>query len=423
MSAYIVNFPYWDVLLAPHERQFCELQHSHVCVFFSSTVPQNAKPVAPNFYYHLKEWYTDFRNSPVHNAILHDNAEEVIDILGDGDDVSLIMEDFKQSPFLYALRLNNFRIAYILLSYFDDYDADLLKFVIEHTFYVHNPSDSANCCKIFQKVFSNSSHKKLLSWSTPFLYLFLYKCNYKREYWLSTTFTVLRSPRIRDLVQQFLDYLPSYTTGYFYKIMKGCVDSQIAKDERVKVIKAWLDVDFTVTLTDINKAYMLFGYGEELLLLVNSIKLIDISILRTQNDLHTCPLTAGIVGLDFTEDYLGTAGSLLSTQVKTVMDVYRTKGSARTFFLDTLKFYAVSKPLKQNLIEKCLFKIIDDEVVRRVDEATEVPSLVQLARGPARIHIKTKFAITKPSEFYAMMDRLILPKIIKDVLLFKRALY
>ncbi|KAF5302727.1 hypothetical protein FQR65_LT08469 [Abscondita terminalis] len=349
------------------------------------------------------------------------------------------------TPFMYAVNTDEgYEIGKILFNYYDDftsttcdgYTALLLAANSKNPLAVELVKHGAdvNFCspdgctalylslffddaELFKEIWKRIDYSKILKYNSRFVQGFLTNNTFSTTSWLECMYLILNSELVEDIVGiSLLTYKrPSKSSISLYNLFRTFYLKKVGLDDRLTILYIFLSLGYNTTLCDITLIYYLYGYNDEIDVLIHHYDDLENEFIILTNH----PLPTFIFGL---EPYysLKFVTALIENQIKTIK-FYVEKPVAEFMILRSFRYFSIPYTEKQHLLNRTRF--VNREILDRIIGIPEVPSLVEICRNNFRSYMKNVIKLNNPYQFHNFIKQLHVSQVIKDILTFKKPLY
>ncbi|KAK4878548.1 hypothetical protein RN001_011054 [Aquatica leii] len=388
------------------------------------------------------------QRTPLHYAVDNDNLEAVCMLLYYGIDVSVLCKDH-MSAFTLALYRNRTDIAQILFPYYDEFsDADLDGYNALHLAAWHKSTlafdlvnagidvnsltfdgssalifsldyDDAN---LFKLIWSKLNQDTFLYRKEPFLLNFIENLPFSSHEWVECMYLILESPLAFDLMDHCRAYYAyeAFEYGLFSKLLKAFYWFDVDVSDRVAILYICLSLGYTVNISDVNFASVLYGFNEELEIFLYAgdfnPRPVDLD-----NYFNLCPQQAFIFSVKDPNQTL--VVDLFKKQIESMYYPFELI-AIQNNVVNALGFFSMSFNQKREILGYCILYLEEYELIaKKIHEIPEMPSLLELSRNQARKFLQTYYSLKKPYEFHEVVRKMSLPVNLKNIISFKTPLY
>ncbi|KAF5303336.1 hypothetical protein FQA39_LY10075 [Lamprigera yunnana] len=386
--------------------------------------------------------------TPLHYAVDNGNLEAVCMLLYYKVDVTLLCKD-NMSAFTLSLYRNRTDIAEMLFPYYDEFsDADLDGYNALHLAAWHKSSlafdliyagidvnlltfDGSSAlilsldydnADLFKLIWSKLNKETLLERTEPFLLSFIESLPFSAEEWVECLYLVLESSIAFDLMEHCRSYYSyeRFEYGLFSKLLKAFYWFDIGLKDRTTLIYICLSLGYTVNVSDINFASVLYGFNEELEILLYSggyvCRPFDLD-----GYFNLFPQQAFVFSIDDPDRRV--VIDLFKEQIESMYYPFELI-AIQNNVVNGLGFFSMPLSGKYEILSYCrLYMEEFDLIAKRLDEIPEMPTLIELSRNQLRCFLNDHYKFKHPYEFHELVKKLKLPLNLVNVVTFKVPLY
>lgn len=370
--------------------------------------------------------------TPLHFAVQYNNLEGVCMLLYYGAETNILCKN-NMTPFTYALSYSLYDISMILVNYYCNTDDESnalywalrskipeipqmliemganVNYITPHKETLLQYTLKYKDAQLFKLMWSKCDETIIANVSESLLWYCFYCCNFPTSEWLECLHLVLASPFGSLFIYNYCCYTVGSSTivGDFLSLPR--TNSLDLKD-RVSVMYSLLKTRTVISITDVNITYDIYGYNDEMEVLIYFVNYKNLT-LQDYSQFH-CSLIPFILAVDVD-------GLDINKMMEDKM--LDDKGTN----IIRLSYYFCKSYYKSSLDSHTLLWLSRNHEyeAERIQSACELPSLLELSRTKIRQFIKSKYEIRIPYHFHDIVKRLILPRLIKDIILFKAPIY
>ncbi|KAF5270288.1 hypothetical protein FQA39_LY08399 [Lamprigera yunnana] len=382
--------------------------------------------------------------TPLIQAVQSNNLDAVCLLLYYNADVNICCRH-NLTPFMYAVNTDeNYEIAKALFLYYDDFVSttcdgysplllaanskspialELVNYGADVNFYTSDGYTSLYLSifyedsELFKEIWNRIDYEKILQFNSRFVHNFLNNSKLSPSSWLECLYLILNSEMgeiIMDISGLNFRSKKRMATS-LYTLFRAFHKRGIAANDRITILYTFLSYGYIVTLCDVTVIYNLYGYNEELNILMYHLDNLE----NTQLGFKCHLLPTFIFGLekDYSPSFIVT---LIENQLKT-FHLYCNKSTAQMMIFRCLQFFSLPFLEKQYLLNQIHY--LDQPLADNIITTPEVPSLIEICRNKLRLHLRNVCKFNKPYQIYNSIKQLNVSKVLKDILLFKQTIY
>ncbi|KAF2879838.1 hypothetical protein ILUMI_26365 [Ignelater luminosus] len=387
--------------------------------------------------------FNDF--TPLHEAVECNNLESVCMLLYYGADVNICCTS-NLNPFMRAVNdISRLEVATTLFEYYTDFSTkasdgytalllaanslsplaiDIVKAGVDVDciprdkktllFFSLYYSDAS----LFKEVWYRMNFEYFLHYCETFLLKFIDECRFSTEEWVHCMYIILDSSIILNLIDKCLKGTKRWDDRFFQYLIMSFYRRQVPLNDRVAIILSFLSYGIKITLEEIDMAISIYGFQEEVDVFINCA---SISKQRGQDDLYF-PFSFFILGLEL--DCIIYIVKLFKKHLRYLQSSIVNKDIRKRLILRALGFFSFPYRMKQQIIHSIdSSPELKEAVTERLKVIPEMPTLVELTRNEIRNIIRENEETIELCRFYKAVNKLPVPNVLKNILLFKDCLY
>ncbi|KAF5307430.1 hypothetical protein FQR65_LT06944 [Abscondita terminalis] len=262
--------------------------------------------------------------------------------------------------------------------------------------------------EIFKAIWAVVDSTHLSNTSPSFIIGYLNQCNFLKHEWVELLLLILES----DGAPALIEYMNKNVKGYTFKpLFWAFYTKKVDRKDRITIINLFLSLGLEVDENDFQNVLNIFGCGEEFECLIYGIS-------SWQFEIINHPLCYYLVNLE--NDYsVRRVLHLFKEQIKSVLGSHVLQES----IIRNLGYFSIPSHIRGILLEECEKMSLNVyEIHKKLQHVPEFPTLLELSRNQVRNYIVMRYKIKHSYHVLDVVKRLEIPKVVKDIILFRNLL-